>query len=117
MKLTEIIIACFNLEDMVLFYHNVFDIYVKEVQIPKGKIYEGQIDDLKIIFCAASIAGITAKDNRHQLTFQIDDVKSSIEKIKQFGGSLMNELQKADNCLQIAIRDVDGNSIILMERS
>jgi len=70
---------------------------------------------MKIILCPATIARITAKDNRQQLTFQIDDVKSSIEKVRQFGGSIISELQEIDNYLQVAVRDIDDNSIILRQ--
>lgn len=115
MKLTEIVIACFDLEGMLAFYKNVFSISFVEIKILRGEIYEGHIDEVKVTFCSASIAEITAKDNRHQLTFTLVDIRSCIEKIEKFGGIFMNELEKKNDCLQIAIRDVDGNSIILKE--
>jgi predicted enzyme related to lactoylglutathione lyase len=115
MKVIEIVIACFNLEETKAFYRNVFDIHFQEIKIPPGNIYEGPVDGIKITLCPASIAGIKAKENRHQLTFQIDDVKSSIEKVEQFGGGLLGKVQKANDSLQVAIKDVDGNSIILKQ--
>lgn len=115
MKLTEIVIACFKLEEMLDFYKSVFSIPFNEVTIPQGKIYEANDDDLKITLCPADIAGITAKDNRHQLTFVVPDINSCIRKTERFGGTLMNELEETNDCLQIAVRDVDNNSIVLKE--
>lgn len=115
MKLSEIVIACFNLEGMLAFYKDVFNLSFKTIEIPQGNVYEGHIEGVKITFCSASIAGITAKDNRHQLTFLTTDISSCMEKVERLGGSLMSELEETSDCKQIPIRDVDGNSMLLRE--
>ncbi len=93
----------------------MFGIPFKTIKIPKCSIYLGCIDDLQITLCPASMADIKAKDNRHQLTFLMDDIKNTIEKTKRYGGSIMQEIEETENVLQAAIRDVDGNSIVLKQ--
>lgn len=117
MKITEIVIACFNMDKMLAFYQNVFDIPFKTTKILQGFIYLGFIDEIQITLCPASMADIKAKDNRHQLIFLMDDVKNTIEKTKRYGGSKMQEIEETEDVLQVAIRDVDGNSIILKQRN
>jgi predicted enzyme related to lactoylglutathione lyase len=115
MKVTEIVIACFNLKGMLAFYQNVFGLSFKDIKILQGVIYEAHFEGLKITLCTATIAGIKAKDNRQQITFQVDDVKSYIENVEKFGGTIISELQEPENYLQVAVRDVDGNSIVLKQ--
>ena len=115
MKVAEIVIACFNLKGMLAFYQNVFGLHFQDIKIPQGIIYEAISDRIKLTLCPATIAGIKAKDNRQQITYQVDDVKSNIENVEKFGGTIISELQEAENYLQVAVRDVDSNSIILKE--
>lgn len=114
-KLSELVIACFNMDKMLAFYQNIFDIPFKTVKIPQGSIYLGSIDDIQITLCPASMADIKANENRHQLTFLVANISNCIRKIEGYGGSFINELDEANDCLQIAIRDVDGNSILLKQ--
>ena len=79
MKISELVIACFNLEGMLAFYKNVFGIPFEEIKIPQGIIYNGFIDEIQITLCPADMAGIEAKDNRHQLTILVDDIKKTLD--------------------------------------
>lgn len=115
MKVIEVVIACNKIDDMVAFYTNVFYLKFDQNKIPQGIIYESQTNDLKLTMCPSKIAGITAKKNKQQLTFQINSIKRSMNKVEQLGGSIISKLQETANYRQIAIRDVDGNSIILRE--
>ncbi|WAC02756.1 hypothetical protein N7U66_03535 [Lacinutrix neustonica] len=115
MKITELVIGCFNMDAMLAFYENVFDINFKNIEIKQMKIHESYIDAIKITLCPASMAGITARDNRHQLTFAVDDIRSCIKKVEAFGGIFMNLTEETNKSIEIAIRDVDGNSIVLKQ--
>lgn len=116
MKISELVIACFNMDGMLSFYQNVFGISFEEVKIPQGHIYVGFIDEIQVTLCPASMAGIRAKDNRHQLTILVNDIKNMLNITNRYGGTIMQELVKFEGFLQASIRDVDGNSIILKEK-
>lgn len=115
MKISELVIACFKVEEMLAFYQNVFNIPFESVKIPQGSIYSGFIDDIQITLCAANIANIKAKDNRHQLTFTLDDIEDAIKKTEMQNGTILQNIQETDTSLQASIRDVDGNSIVLKQ--
>ena len=115
MKISELVIACFNINEMVTFYQNVFSISFSEVKIPQDNIYNGYIDKIQITLCPADMAGIKAKDNRHQLTILIDDIKSTLDNTILYKGNIMQELVESEDFLQASIRDVDGNSIVLKQ--
>lgn len=115
MKISELVIACFNLEGMLTFYKNVFSILFEEIKIPQGTIYNGFIDEIQITLCPADMAGIEAKDNRHQLTILVDDIKKTLDSTISYNGSVMQELVGSKDFLRATIRDIDGNSIILKQ--
>ena len=113
MKITEIVIPCFNLEGMLTFYENVFNLSFQKIQINKGSIFIGTIDTIQLTLCPATIAGIEVKDNRHQLTFLVDDMLATIAKATQYKGIILQKAERVERFLQASIRDIDGNSIIL----
>ena len=115
MKISELVIACFNLEGMFTFYKNVFNISFEELKIPQGIIYNGFINEIQITLCPATMAGIEVKDNRHQLTLLVDDIKKILDYTILFKGSIMQELVESKDFLLTTIRDVDGNSIVLKQ--
>ena len=116
MKVTEIVIACFNLEGMLAFYQNVFGLSFKDIKIPQGVIYESCINELKITLCPATLAGITAKDNRLQLTFLVLDIKKCINEIEKYYGKIIGGINQSKNHSQVAIKDIDNNSIVLIQK-
>ena len=115
MKVLEITIACTHTIEMIQFYEGLFGFTFKTIQFPKGEIYEATLKEIKLTLCPASIAGISASENRHQLTYQVSDIKNCIHRVELLGGNIISELQETNQYLMIAIRDVDGNSIILKE--
>lgn len=116
MRITELVIACFNIDGMLAFYKNVFSISFEAVKISQGSIYVGYIDKIQITLCPANIAGIKATDNRHQLTFSLNDINNALNKTKDYNGSIMQELEEVKDFIHASIRDVDGNSIILKQK-
>lgn len=116
MKISGLTIACFNIKGMSAFYQNVFQISFGTVKITQGNIYVGSIDNIQVTLCPASMANIKAEDNRHQLTFLIDDMNNALKKTKQYGGTVLQDIQEADTILQASIKDVDGNSIVLKQK-
>ena len=113
MNISEVIISCTHTERMLVFYSQCFDMTFKEITIPQGRIYVSFIEQIKVTFCPSSITGITAKDNMHQFTFLIEGIKSILDKTKDYDGRIMQELENYDGFIQAAIKDIDGNSIIL----
>ena len=107
-NLSELVMVCFNIDRMLAFYQNIIDLPFEEVKIPQGRIYIGFIDEIQVTLCPASTAGIKAKDNRHQLTVLVDDIKNALEDTNRDNGSIMQGLTESKDFWQASIREVDG---------
>ena len=59
MKISELVITCFNLNGMLTFYKNIFNLSFREVKISQGIIYIGMIDDIQR-------TTLPCKYNKHQ---------------------------------------------------
>ena len=81
------------------------------------KLYKALLGKVEILFCPASLAQNTATQNRHQLDILVDDLQSALENVSKLGGEVMGESQKTGSFNQIGIKDPDGNSIVLKEKS
>ena len=115
MKISEITIACFDLDGMVSFYQNVFSLSFNIVKIPQGAVFVGDMDEVKLTLCPADLAGIKAKDNRHQISILVDNIDSILRMTQNYHGSIMQDNVKTNGGQRASIRDVDGNSIVLIQ--
>ena len=115
MRISEIVIASFDLKGMKLFYEKLLNIAFTKHIIPQGFVYEAQFENLKLTLCPAKVAGTSATENRQQLTFHVLDLNKAIEIVEQFGGQKLGELKKSDKFIELAIRDIDNNSLILRQ--
>ena len=85
-------IAITNMEAMLSFYSNVFNIQFTEKEINGSKLYSGVWGGLNLLFCPAKIAGNTAEQNRHQLDIIVSDLTKTIQLTIKYGGKTMGEI-------------------------
>lgn len=107
--------AITNMDEMLGFYSNVFQISFEEKDMFNTKLYAGKWGDLKLLFCPAALAQNTATQNRHQFDIIVNDLASSIELVKAKGGEIMGETAETDQELSVGIYDPDRNSITLKQ--
>jgi catechol 2,3-dioxygenase-like lactoylglutathione lyase family enzyme len=106
MQITRITIAVTHIEDMVAFYNEVCHAHL----VPQLPFYRGELAGIDLLFCPNEIAGVDAKQNRQQFRFEVDDIHTVLEAVRQNGGEILNE--GIENGVRlVGVRDPDGNTI------
>lgn len=108
-------IAVVDMEKMVKFYENVFQIHFEKVNMFNTILNRTTIGDLELLFCPASIAQNSAKQNRHQLNLIVGNLELALSKLEKFGGSKMGEPIAKDGVIEIGIKDPDNNTMVLSQ--
>lgn len=108
-------VAVKNMDAMLDFYMNVFDMTFIEKKLQETALYSSVWSGLNLLFCPASLAKIEAQQNRHQLDIIVDDIQQFITKAVNFGGKLMGDVVENGHSKSVGIYDPDGNSILFVE--
>ena len=108
-------IAVVNMEEMSIFYNNVFDANFKTVEKYGITLYQGKWGNQALLLCPAEIAKNDAKVNRHQFDVLVYDLDKAIELVVDNGGKAGEETKDGLGRRVITVYDPDGNSIVLIE--
>ncbi len=114
-KIEGMTMAVTQMDKMLKFYSNVFQVSFVEKDMFNSKLYAGQWSTLNLLFCPAEIAQNTANQNRHQFDVVVDDLKSIIDLATENGGKVMGEISENEFELSIGIYDPDRNSILFKQ--
>ncbi|WP_420317964.1 VOC family protein [Ekhidna sp.] len=114
-KIIGMTIAVTDMHKMVAFYSKVFHLVFEEIEMYESKLSKTQIDAIELLFCPAEIARNTAKQNRHQLEFEVEDLDHTISLVKMNDGTVMGEPSKDSYFVQVGIKDPDNNSIVIKQ--
>ena len=107
-------LAVSDMDSMVTFYKEVFEVEFEPRKISGGTLYSGKWGNLELLLCPAEIAGNSAKQNRHQFEIAVNDVDEFLTKVKAYGGENMGEVAVDENGKKsIGIYDPDKNSILI----
>lgn len=107
--------AITNMEQMLEFYANTFNIQFTEKEMYGSKLYSGIWGDLSLLFCPAQVAGNTADQNRHQFDVVVSDLNQTIAITTKYGGKTMGEIVEDESSWSIGIYDPDQNSILFKQ--
>jgi len=107
--------AVTNMDAMLTFYKSVFNVEFEEQEMYGTKLYQGKWGQLNLLFCPAHIAQNTAKQNRHQFDFVVDDLDELIKQVELAGGELMGEITEDEGGRSIGVYDPDRNSILFKQ--
>lgn len=105
-------VAVTNMDAMIKFYANVFDIQFVPFKIDEFTLFAGKWDSMNILFCPAKLAQNKAKQNRHQFDLVVDDMDEMIKQSLENGGELLSEKQEDGDMISASVYDPDHNSIV-----
>jgi len=114
-KLLKITIACNDIDAMTAYYSKVFNVKFEEHDFG-FKMYSTKIDGLDFLFCPNDIAGVDAKQNRHQFDYITDNIKDVIDNALSTGGSIHSELLTTATESTVTLFDPDGNTMNFIQR-
>lgn len=115
-NITGMTLAVTQMERMISFYSNVFQLNFEEVKMYGSSLYKTELGGVEILFCPADIAQNTAKQNRHQLNVVVNNLKDALSMVEQHEGSILGEPNKKDGIIEVGIKDPDNNSIVLIQK-
>ncbi len=107
--------AITEMDSMLKFYSNIFNIHFTEKEMYGSKLYSGTWGGLNLLFCPAEIAGNTAEQNRHQFDIVVPELPKLVQLVIQNGGTLMGEIVEDDQSLSVGVYDPDKNSILFKQ--
>ena len=108
-------LAVTEMEQMVKFYSKIFQLNFEKIEMYGSQLYKTGINNIEILFCPAEIAQNTAKQNRHQLEFEVENVTDLTSIVKKYHGQIMNDPIEKDGIIQVGIKDPDKNTLVLKQ--
>ena len=111
MKISQVTLAVTNSKEMVNFYRNVFNAQFNEFDAMGEKMYSGNISGLNLLLCPNTIAGVDAKQSRHQFDYDTEDLDVVVKSALDSGGSVMGDIAENDKQRYATIIDPDGNTM------
>jgi predicted enzyme related to lactoylglutathione lyase len=108
MYIQHITLAVTHLPQMLAFYDTVFHANLKP--LGDGPLYKGSFAGQTLLFCPNEIAGVDARQNRHQFRIAVPNLPAVRETILNSGGAIINEDSDSHGKRLIGVRDPDGNT-------
>ena len=116
-QLSGVTLAVHHFDAMRAFYAAIFGVEWEEVELAPGiRILRLSLAGMTVQLCAASVAGVSAADFRHQLRFTVADLAAAIAAGEENGGQLHSEPVETADMRFAAMRDPDGNTLELEEK-
>ena len=114
-KIQGITMSITNMQPMLDFYINVFNMTFVEKKINGNYLYSTTWNDLDLLFCPAELTQVQVNQNRHQIDVIVDDIQKVINFALSHGGQMMGKIVENENSKSVGIYDPDGNSILFVE--
>ena len=108
-------IAVTNVNKMLGFYANLFNIEFHKMEMADHTLYSGNWGDLSLLLCPAGLAQNTATQNRHQFDIIVPDLDHILYKVKQYGGQQMGEISEDELYRSVGVYDPDNNSMVFKQ--
>ncbi len=112
-KLASIAIRVANVESMLAFYTEAFQIQFQEVDTYGIKSQFGEMDGVTLKFVPIRDEADFKGYPIHQPGFMVPDVQYVIDVAQKYGGRQEGRTIRSEGKIQAAIRDPDGNTIEL----
>ncbi len=114
-KLSSLAIRVANMNEMLAFYMEAFEIQFQEVDTYGIRSQFGELNGITLKFVPIRDEADFKGYPIHQPGFVVRDVKSVIEIAEKYGGRQEGQIIQAGGQTQAAIRDPDGNTIELYQ--
>ncbi|MEO5931124.1 MAG: VOC family protein [Candidatus Kapaibacterium sp.] len=110
-RVARVTYAITNVEKMVAFYENVFQMKFESFDGGGTKLYSGMLLGQNTLFCPNTLAGVVAEQNRLQYDIVVSDIDGVAARVRASGGKVREE-NTVEGRKTMTIVDPDGNTII-----
>jgi catechol 2,3-dioxygenase-like lactoylglutathione lyase family enzyme len=97
---------------MAAFYNAVFDSGLRPFRAGGAVFWRGNLAGVNLLLCPNEIAGVDARQARHQLLVAVPDLEAARRLAVQAGGTVESPDGSSGTAI---VRDPDGNTIELIE--
>jgi len=112
-QLTQITLATTHLPEMVKFYDTLFGTELQAFKAYGTTLYHGTLAGIPLVICPNEIAGVEAKQSRHQLTLRVADLLGLLQLVEIAGGGI--HTSAAESIINAILSDPDGNTIEVIQ--
>lgn len=112
-KISSIAFRVFNMDAMIAFYSEAFDIQFQEVDTYGIRSQFGKVDNITLKFVPIRESDDFKSFPIHQPGFVVADVETVIALAIKHGGRQEGQTVHTEGKTQAAVRDPDGNTIEL----
>jgi len=107
--------AITNMKEMVRFYHETFGVELKGFEAYGGHMfYAGTFLGMNLLLCPNEVAGVEAKQNRHQFDIIVEDFDGVVARAAASGGTV-REQDVSEGVRYATLVDPDGNTMVILE--
>lgn len=115
-SLEVMVLSSINIDDMVEFYTNVFDVDFTSDDLDGQSVYTGSFGGMEFVLVPSTLTQITAPVNPTHFDIYVDDLEEGIRLVEAHGGKTNGQLGEDDTTRAIGIFDPDENFMILKQR-
>jgi predicted enzyme related to lactoylglutathione lyase len=112
-QLTQMTLATTRTYEMVRFYDTLFGTQLQAIVSYGTTLYHGTLAGIPLVICPNEIAGVEAKQSRHQLTLRVADLSGLLQIVEIAGGGI--HTSAAESVVSAILRDPDDNTIEVIQ--
>lgn len=114
-RIGKVTMAITDMEQMVKFYRETFGVELKGFEGFGGHMfYSGTFLGMQMLLCPNAIAGVEAKQNRHQFDIITGDFDGVLARAATSGGSVHDQ-GESGGVRYATLIDPDGNTMVIIE--
>ena len=114
LSIHQITLAATDAESMAAFYNSVLGAGLRPFRAGGAVLWRGDLAGVSLLLCPNEIAGVDARQARHQLLVSVPDLRAARRLAIENGGSA-DEPVRTGGRETVILRDPDGNTLELME--
>ncbi len=115
-ELFRITIAANDADLSAAFYGLTFGVRFSPIELAGHTLHRGALGAMGLMICPIALAGVDARETRHQLALIVDDVADVVDRARRAGGTTDDGVVEQGGRRTAVVRDPDGSPIELVER-
>lgn len=107
-ELVELSLAATDVPAMVRFYDTLFDAGLQPYQASGATFHRGELHGVRFVLAPNDLAGVDARQNRHQFVYAVTDLNAFLARVTEAGGTVRDSTGTVATVL-----DPDGNTLVV----
>ena len=109
-ELVELSLAATDVQAMVRFYDTLFDAGLQPSEAFGTTFHRGALHGVAFVLAPNDLAGVEARQNRHQFVYAVTDLSAFLARVTEAGGTVRDSTGTVATVL-----DPDGNTLVVKD--